>query len=206
MSTLAADLFENLKCSSSVALGVLDSEGVLKCFNERFQQLLFPEGSSEAQDTIPFQQLLSQKKQAEDQSWSDEGCKSLTFRTGCSLDCHFLRFSEGEVLFFGENPKGGDSSIVEQLAAMNVELLERIRQLQKENGLLKERQNKLEALGNVIPICSHCKCIRRGENDWVEPESFFQQECSLHFSHSLCPRCCLEHYGRAQSEPSGEKF
>jgi hypothetical protein len=54
-------------------------------------------------------------------------------------------------------------------------------------------QSKLDealtrVLDDFIPICSHCKAIRRGE-EWVPLESYVTGQTKSQFSHGLCPNC-----------------
>ncbi len=56
-------------------------------------------------------------------------------------------------------------------------------------------QSKLDdaltrVLDDFLPICSHCKAIRRGD-EWVPLESYVTKETKSQFSHGLCPKCLL---------------
>jgi hypothetical protein len=56
----------------------------------------------------------------------------------------------------------------------------------------------IETLGNLLPICSHCKDIRvkeAGEPDrWVPVEAYFEERDRVEFTHGLCGACIEEHY------------
>ena len=54
-------------------------------------------------------------------------------------------------------------------------------------------QSKLDdaltrVLDDFLPICSHCKAIRRGD-EWVQLESYVTGHTKTKFSHGLCPTC-----------------
>jgi hypothetical protein len=54
-------------------------------------------------------------------------------------------------------------------------------------------QSKLDdaltrVLDDFLPICSHCKAIRRGAN-WLPLESYVTGQTKSQFSHGLCPKC-----------------
>ncbi len=55
-------------------------------------------------------------------------------------------------------------------------------------------QTELETLGELIPICSHCKKIRDDSGYWDHIESFLRSRVNFTFSHGLCPGCIKELY------------
>jgi len=69
---------------------------------------------------------------------------------------------------------------------------ERERLIKKLNDALKD----VKALGGLIPICSSCKKIRDDKGYWSQLESYFEQHSTALFSHSLCPDCMDEIYGK----------
>ena len=66
------------------------------------------------------------------------------------------------------------------------------------NTKLRERVNTLE---KFLPICSHCKRIRKPNSDpkdmasWENLESYISKRTSSQFSHSICPECMKKLYG-----------
>ena len=60
---------------------------------------------------------------------------------------------------------------------------------------------KVQTLKGLIPICSHCKKIRRDEGYWEQLETFFSEHAEVEFSHGICPDC-LEKYYREFKNPS----
>ncbi len=53
---------------------------------------------------------------------------------------------------------------------------------------------ELTALREILPICSHCKRIRRDDQYWDQVESYFKKHLNLQFTHSICPECMKKHY------------
>lgn len=62
--------------------------------------------------------------------------------------------------------------------------------------------NKLEdstaekKLSALLPICSKCKKIRDDKGYWIQIESYLQKYSKVVFSHSICPKCSDELYGK----------
>ncbi len=64
--------------------------------------------------------------------------------------------------------------------------------IKKLNKALKD----VKTLGGLIPICSSCKKIRDDKGYWNGLETYFEQHSTALFSHSLCPGCMDDIYGR----------
>lgn len=69
---------------------------------------------------------------------------------------------------------------------------EREKLINKLNDALKD----VKTLGGLIPICSSCKKIRDDKGYWNQLENYFEQHSTALFSHSLCPICMDEIYGK----------
>lgn len=59
---------------------------------------------------------------------------------------------------------------------------------------LRGALEKVKTLKGLIPICSHCKSIRRDEGYWQQLESFFSDHAEVEFSHGICPDCLEKYY------------
>ncbi|MBU1156435.1 MAG: PAS domain-containing protein [Proteobacteria bacterium] len=59
---------------------------------------------------------------------------------------------------------------------------------------LTEALAKVQTLKGLIPICSHCKSIRRDEGYWQQLETFFSDHAEVEFSHGICPDCLEKYY------------
>lgn len=57
-----------------------------------------------------------------------------------------------------------------------------------------EDVSELVALQEILPICSHCKRIRRDDQYWEKVESYLKKHLNLRFTHGICPECMREHY------------
>ena len=60
--------------------------------------------------------------------------------------------------------------------------------------LLVRLLKQIKFLEGFLPICSHCKKIRKGE-EWTQLEHYMSEHSEALFSHSLCPECLQKHYG-----------
>lgn len=61
---------------------------------------------------------------------------------------------------------------------------------------------KVQTLKGLIPICSHCKSIRRDEGYWEQLETFFSEHAEVEFSHGICPDCLEKYYREFKNSPS----
>lgn len=86
---------------------------------------------------------------------------------------------------------GGITAIVS--FSLSTLLIRNLRQLER----TKERIDHLEA---ILPICAHCKKIRKHDTDprrtdsWQPLESYITEHTSAQFSHGICPDCMTEHF------------
>lgn len=63
---------------------------------------------------------------------------------------------------------------------------------------LKAALDEVKTLRGLLPICSKCKDIRDDKGYWHILESYIQQHSNASFSHSLCPKCLDEIYGKEE--------
>jgi len=67
------------------------------------------------------------------------------------------------------------------------------------NRYVKELQQALaevKSLSGLLPICAHCKKIRDDKGYWNQIEGYIQKHSEAEFSHSMCPECSDELYGK----------
>lgn len=50
-----------------------------------------------------------------------------------------------------------------------------------------------------LPICSSCKKIRNGKNQWQALEIFFLENLNIRFTHGICPDCTPKFFPRDKS-------
>ncbi|MBE0602700.1 MAG: DUF3365 domain-containing protein [Deltaproteobacteria bacterium] len=66
---------------------------------------------------------------------------------------------------------------------------------------LQEAQGEIRTLHGILPICSHCKKIRKegaapGDPEgWIPVDAYITDRSEAKFSHSICPECLKKHYG-----------
>jgi hypothetical protein len=59
----------------------------------------------------------------------------------------------------------------------------------------------ISTLEDILPICAHCKKVRKHDSDpddissWENIEAHIESNTPSHFSHSVCPVCAEELYG-----------
>lgn len=95
----------------------------------------------------------------------------------------------------------------------HLELTARVRSALKMTSLVKqlrrsgeEKQKLIEELGlalsqvkelsGLLPICAQCKNVRDDNGYWQQIEDFIHDHADVSFSHSLCPHCAENIYGR----------
>ncbi len=63
--------------------------------------------------------------------------------------------------------------------------------------LVLEDISELIALRELLPICARCKKIRDDQKYWHALEEYCHHQLSLDFTHSICPDCARELYGKS---------
>lgn len=119
-----------------------------------------------------------------------------------NLCCRAVETESGYLLFC-ERLMLTESRAIEQIGALNNDLINLQRESVKKNLLLEklrreldERIAELEAtlsrvkqLEGVIPICAYCKKIRDDQNSWHGLEKYITDHSEALFSHGICPTC-----------------
>lgn len=75
--------------------------------------------------------------------------------------------------------------------------------LRQANMELQAALTEVKLLEGILPICGFCKKIRDKDNRWHPLESYISSHSEAHFSHTFCPNCGTEHYGKHYGEKSG---
>ena len=63
--------------------------------------------------------------------------------------------------------------------------------------LIAQLQNALQevkALSGLLPICSSCKKIRKGDSTWQQIEDYIASHSEANFTHGICPECAHRLY------------
>lgn len=152
----------------------------LPASRETWKSLLHPEDREKAVAFVDEQ--IRRKK-----SWS------LEFRLRAKDGTYRWIHARGRVSEWDENGnpvrRTGIHNDVTERKEAELEREELIAQL---NKALKD----VKTLGGLIPICSSCKKIRDDKGYWNQLESYFESHSTALFSHSLCPNCMDEIYGK----------
>lgn len=56
-------------------------------------------------------------------------------------------------------------------------------------SLLRKKQEELDLLRGMLPLCASCKKIRDNTGYWEQLESYLQNHLHVGYSHSFCPEC-----------------
>ncbi|MCC6746325.1 MAG: GAF domain-containing protein [Deltaproteobacteria bacterium] len=72
----------------------------------------------------------------------------------------------------------------------------RTAELEETVGRLQAAMGEIRTLRGLLPICSHCMKIRDDEGAWQRVEAYVSKHTEAEFSHSICPPCLEQHYGR----------
>ena len=53
---------------------------------------------------------------------------------------------------------------------------------------------RVRQLEGIIPICAHCKRIRRDDDVYEQMEEYVEKHSLAVFSHGICPTCAQMYY------------
>jgi len=59
-------------------------------------------------------------------------------------------------------------------------------------SLLRKKQEELNLLRGMLPLCASCKKIRDSAGYWEQLESYLQNHLRVGYSHSFCPECAQQ--------------
>jgi hypothetical protein len=75
-------------------------------------------------------------------------------------------------------------------------------ELEEANRQLRLAVQTIDKLGEMIPICCHCKKIRNDKGFWQQLESYCLEHSIAEFTHGLCPDCEKELYPELHKQNS----
>lgn len=119
--------------------------------------------------------------------------------------CRFYHHESG-ILMIGEPLANFESPTIESMTRIQNQFINAYRELQHRNSELEEARSTIKIMGDLLPICSHCKRIRDDQGYWQKLETFLLEHNEIAFTHSLCKECEHSMYGdlEEQGEPSGQ--
>lgn len=59
---------------------------------------------------------------------------------------------------------------------------------------LKQTLREVKTLRGFLPICSHCRKVRKDSGYWQQIETYIQEHTDAKISHGICPECMRELY------------
>lgn len=59
---------------------------------------------------------------------------------------------------------------------------------------LQKADKEINALREIVPICSYCKKIRDDSGYWNQVEAYISQRTGAELSHGICQDCASKHY------------
>jgi|GEM_PF-1968022 hypothetical protein len=59
-------------------------------------------------------------------------------------------------------------------------------------SLLRKKQEELDLLRGMLPLCASCKKIRDTTGYWEQLESYLRNHLRVGYSHSFCPECAAQ--------------
>jgi two-component system, NtrC family, sensor kinase len=80
------------------------------------------------------------------------------------------------------------------VSLLGKKLINKIEELQK-------ALRHIKSLEGLLPICAHCKMIRkegadpRDQASWLPMETYIEERTDAQFTHGICPACIKQHYG-----------
>lgn len=84
------------------------------------------------------------------------------------------------------------------LETANKDLAEQLMQI-------KNLQDNIKTLQNIIPICAHCKKIRNDEGYWEQVESYIEKTTLSTLTHGICPDCMKKYFPEVRNRQESEK-
>jgi GAF domain-containing protein len=59
---------------------------------------------------------------------------------------------------------------------------------------LADSLERIQLVSGLVPICSHCKSIRKDDDYWSSVETFLRDHAGADLTHGICPQCIQKHF------------
>jgi hypothetical protein len=82
------------------------------------------------------------------------------------------------------------------MVTFTVVMIRLVKGLQAQNAA----EIEVKILQGILPICSHCKKIRKKDGLWIQLESYVKDHAEVDFTHGICPECMGKHYSEYLDE------
>lgn len=85
------------------------------------------------------------------------------------------------------------------LARQVVTLLEH----RRVSARLADSLERIQLISGLVPICGHCKSIRKDDDYWSTVETFLREHAGADLTHGICPACVKKHFPDIASQVLG---
>ena len=65
---------------------------------------------------------------------------------------------------------------------------------------LQDALSEVKTLGNLLPVCMHCKNVRDDKGYWSNIEDYISSKIGTKISHGICPDCIEKYYPELKEE------
>jgi hypothetical protein len=62
------------------------------------------------------------------------------------------------------------------------------------NERLRNANNRIDTLQELLPVCANCKKVRDDNGYWEQIELYIHSHLDVSVSHGICPDCIVELY------------
>ena len=99
----------------------------------------------------------------------------------------------GTLCAIDRRPREMEPSALDALAALARQVVV-ILEHRRVSAQLADSLKRIKLLSGLVPICSHCKSVRKDDEFWTSVEKFLAEHSGAEFTHGICPDCIAEHY------------
>lgn len=200
LQSFQRDLVAFLAEESSVAIVAIDDRMVIKACNNGFLQLFSLETPPIGRSLGDFLLISERYLLLPGSEWRLQ----CTAKSGVSGALSGYVFSvQRDLVLVAERVMATDTTIVGQMTHLTNELVNKERELARQNkrlSLLREELSakvkelestlaRVKQLEGILPICMYCKKIRDDRHAWHKLEEYISSHADVLFSHGLCPDC-----------------
>jgi GAF domain-containing protein len=67
-------------------------------------------------------------------------------------------------------------------------------ELRRTSSDLADAVASVQILEDLLPICAHCKSVRRDNGYWTRLETYLEEQHGAEITHGICPDCQKKHF------------
>ena len=87
-----------------------------------------------------------------------------------------------------------------RIVLLTQDLRRAVQELKIAHGELDQLRASTNRIAGTLPICTFCKKVRVGDEEWQEIDQYLASREQADFSHGICPSCRTAHYPARRSE------